>query len=198
MIYSGGINKYGTLQHIKISSRECKYENDDDVIDWTFFVVWWCKCINNFDKLLYFFIFLKQIKHLKKISDYKWNSLYLIIKILEMQNCLECGDQIIGRSDKKFCNDGCRNAYNNKHNRDSSNLMRNINNKLRKNHRILNEQKFVDGKAKTTRNKLTSEGFDFEYFTSLKIYKNGAEYRFVYDIGYKLLEEDWILLVRKE
>lgn len=76
--------------------------------------------------------------------------------------------------------------------------MRNINNKLRKNHRILSEQKFIEGKAKTTRNKLTSKGFDFDYFTSLKVYKNGAEYRFVYDIGYKLLEEDWILLVRKE
>ena len=115
-----------------------------------------------------------------------------------MQNCLECGDTIIGRSDKKFCNDGCRNAYNNKHNKDSSNLMRNINNKLRKNHRVLSEQKYTEGKAKTTRNRLIAEGFDFEYFTSLIIYKNGAEYRFLYDIGYKLLEDDWILLVRKE
>ena len=76
--------------------------------------------------------------------------------------------------------------------------MRNINNKLRKNHRILSEQKFVDGKAKTTRNKLTSEGFDFEYFTNFKIYKNGAEYRFLYEIGYRFLEDDWILLVKKE
>jgi len=115
-----------------------------------------------------------------------------------MQNCLECGEKIIGRSDKKFCNDGCRNAYNNKHNKDSSNLMRNINNKLRKNHRILSEQPYKEGKAKTTRNKLLAEGFDFDYFTTLKIYKNGAEYRFVYDIGYKILEEDWILLVKKE
>ena len=115
-----------------------------------------------------------------------------------MQKCLECNDPIFGRSDKKFCNDGCRNSYNNRHNKDATNLMRNINNKLRKNHRILADINFVDGKAKTTRNKLTSEGFDFEYFTSLKVYKNGAEYRFVYDIGYKLLEEDWILVVRKE
>lgn len=76
--------------------------------------------------------------------------------------------------------------------------MRNINNKLRKNHRILSEQKFIEGKAKTTRNRLISEGFDFGYFTSLIVYKNGAEYRFLYDIGYKFLEDDWILLVRKE
>ncbi|MBA5246320.1 DUF2116 family Zn-ribbon domain-containing protein [Marnyiella aurantia] len=115
-----------------------------------------------------------------------------------MNTCLECSEPIHGRSDKKFCSDACRNAFNNKQNKDASNLMRNINNKLRKNHRILADQKFTEGKAKTTRNKLSAEGFDFEYFTNLKIYKNGAEYRFVYDIGYKFLEEDWILLVRKE
>lgn len=119
-------------------------------------------------------------------------------QMIAMENCLECGEKIIGRSDKKFCNDGCRNAYNNQHNKDSSNLMRNVNNSLRKNYRVLSEQKYIDGKAKTTRSKLTAEGFIFENFTSLKVYKNGAEYRFLYDIGYKFLEEDWILLVRKE
>ena len=112
-------------------------------------------------------------------------------------NCLECGDKIIGRSDKKFCNDGCRNAYNNKQNSNSTNLMRNINNRLRKNYRILCEMN-PEGKTKTTRTKMISNGFDFEYFTQLVTYKNGSEYRFVYEQGYKLLEEDWILLVRKE
>lgn len=113
-------------------------------------------------------------------------------------NCLECGEKITGRSDKKFCNDACRNAFNNKQNKDSSNLMRNIHNKLRKNYRILAEQNFVEGKAKITREKLNLKGFDFEYFTNFKIYKNGAEYRFIYDIGYKFLEDHWILLVKKE
>ena len=51
--------------------------------------------------------------------------------------CLECGEKIVGREDKKFCSDGCRNAYNNKINKDSTNYMRNINNKLRKYYRIL-------------------------------------------------------------
>lgn len=117
---------------------------------------------------------------------------------MENNNCLECGEKIIGRADKKFCNDSCRNAFNNKQNKDSSNLMRNINNRLRKNYRVLSEQNFVEGKAKTTKQRLLSEDFSFEYFTSLKVYKNGAEYRFVYDIGYKILDEDWVLLVKKE
>lgn len=115
-----------------------------------------------------------------------------------MHNCLECGERILGRIDKKFCNDGCRNAYNNKQNKDSINLMRNINNRLRKNHRILSELHFFDGKFRTTRESLSSNGFDFTYFTNLKTYKNGSEYRFVYNIGYKILEDGWLLVVRKD
>ncbi len=112
-------------------------------------------------------------------------------------NCLECGEKIIGRSDKKFCNDACRNAYNNKQNKDSTNLMRNINNKLRKNYRILVETN-IEGKTKTARSKLEGLGFDFDYFTSIKVYKNGSEYRFIYNYGYKLLEEDFVLIVKNQ
>lgn len=112
-------------------------------------------------------------------------------------NCLECGEKIIGRSDKKFCNDACRNAYNNKQNKDSTNLMRNINNKLRKNYRILTEVN-IEGKTKVAKSKLDSLGFDFDYFTNIKVYKNGSEYKFIYDYGYKLLEEDFILIVKNQ
>lgn len=115
-----------------------------------------------------------------------------------MQTCLECGDKIIGRADKKFCNDGCRNSYNNKQNKDASNLMRNVHHRLRKNYRILSELKFKENKAQTFKEKLDSEGFDFEYFTNLKVYKNGAEYRFIYDIGYKFLEENRLLVVKND
>ena len=112
-------------------------------------------------------------------------------------NCLECGEKIIGRSDKKFCNDACRNAYNNKQNKDSTNLMRNINNKLRKNYRILTEVN-IEGKTKIARSKLDSLGFDFDYFTNLKVYKNGSEYKFIYNYGYKLLEDDFVLIVKNQ
>ncbi|PTT71848.1 MULTISPECIES: hypothetical protein [unclassified Chryseobacterium] len=112
-------------------------------------------------------------------------------------NCLECGEKIIGRSDKKFCNDACRNAYNNKQNKDSSNLMRNINNKLRKNYRILTEVN-TNGKTKVAKSKLDGLGFDFDYITNLKVYKNGSEYKFIYDYGYKLLEDDFVLIVKNQ
>jgi len=113
------------------------------------------------------------------------------------KTCLECGDKIVGREDKKFCSDGCRNAYNNKINKDSTNFMRNVNNKLRKNYRILSALN-VDGKGKATKSKLLSKGFDFEFFTNLRHTKTGSTYFFVYDQGYLLLDNDYYLLVKKE
>ena len=73
--------------------------------------------------------------------------------------------------------------------------MRNINNKLRKNYRILSEVN-IEGKTKIAKSKLDSLGFDFNYFTNVKVYKNGSEYKFIYDHGYKRLEEDYILIVK--
>ena len=114
-----------------------------------------------------------------------------------MKNCLECNEKIVGREDKKFCSDGCRNAFNNKINKDSTNFMRNVNNKLRKNYRILSELN-TDGKSKTTRMKLMSKGFDFEFFTSILNTKTGNTYYFLYDQGYRVLEDDYYMLVKKE
>lgn len=114
-----------------------------------------------------------------------------------MKTCLECSDIIVGREDKKFCNDGCRNVYNNKINKDSTNLMRNINNKLRKNYRILSELN-TEGKTKTSRTKLLEKGFDFKFFTSIYTTKNGNTYHFLYNQGYLTLENDWFMLVKKD
>ena len=113
------------------------------------------------------------------------------------KNCLECGDKMVGREDKKFCGDGCRNAYNNKMNKDHTNLMRNINNKLRKNYRILTELN-PEGKTKTTKNKLISKGFDFDLITSVYTTKTGNTYYFVYDQGYMTVENEGYVLVKKE
>ena len=113
------------------------------------------------------------------------------------KTCLECEEKIVGREDKKFCSDGCRNSYNNKINKDSTNFMRNINNKLRKNYRILSLLN-VEGKSKTTKTKLLSKGFDFEFFTNILNTNTGNTYYFVYDQGYRFLDNDFYMLVKKE
>lgn len=113
------------------------------------------------------------------------------------KTCPECGDKIVGRIDKKFCSDGCRNAHNNKMNKDGKNLIRNINNRLRKNWRIL-ESLNPDQKTKTTKIKLEAQGFDFNYFTSIYTTKAGTIYYFVYDQGYLPLDNDFYALVKRK
>lgn len=112
-------------------------------------------------------------------------------------NCLECGEKISGRTDKKFCGDYCRNAYNNKLNRDSKNLMRNVHNRLRKNYRILEELN-PEGKTTVLKSTLLKKGFNFEYMTSIYVTKKGSTYYFVYDQGYLAIDdsEKYVLVKR--
>lgn len=111
--------------------------------------------------------------------------------------CLECGDKLIGRADKKFCSDQCRNAFNNRNNSDANNLVRNVNNTLRKNRRILVELNPKD-KTKVSRDKLLSKGFSFNYFTNIYETKTGSIYHFCYEMGYLELDNDEVLIVKRE
>ncbi len=112
------------------------------------------------------------------------------------KNCLECNEKIKGRSDKKFCSDACRNTFNNNLNKDQTNLIRNTNNALRKNYRILKKLN-PNKKTKTTKNKMLSSGFDFTVFTSIYTTKIGTVYYFVYNQGYLPLEKDFVALVKR-
>jgi predicted nucleic acid-binding Zn ribbon protein len=116
----------------------------------------------------------------------------------EKKKCPVCGDPIIGRRDKKFCSDHCRVAhYNNLHS-DQSNFMRNINNILRKNRKILMDLN-PHGKSKVTKTELLDEGFKFAYFTNEYITKAGKVYRFCYEQGYLELDDgSYALVIRKE
>ncbi len=108
--------------------------------------------------------------------------------------CLDCGTQLMGRVDKKFCNDQCRNNYHNKENREDSILVRNVNAILRKNRNILKNLNPV-GKGKVKKQELVTEGFNFKYFTNLYKTKDGRIYYFVYEHGYIDLGNDYFALV---
>ena len=114
------------------------------------------------------------------------------------RTCLECGEAFIGRADKKFCSDQCRSAYNNHLNKDATNFIRNINNILRKNRRILAELN-PKGKAFVHKDQLLEKGFKFSYFTNEYVTKrSGNTYRFCYDQGYLAREDDYFTLVIRQ
>lgn len=115
-----------------------------------------------------------------------------------LKHCQACNKPIRGRTDKKFCDDYCRNSFNNQLKADSNNLIRNINNALRKNRRILQELLPPrDGTAKANRDKMLHLGFQFNYHTHTYTNAKGNQYLFCYEYGYMELENCWYLIVKK-
>ncbi len=116
---------------------------------------------------------------------------------MEQRRCLDCGEPIFGRLDKKFCSDQCRNNYNNRQNADVTTYVRNVNTILRKNRKILSELNPTD-KVTVHKDKLVNKGFNFSYFTNLYTTQKGSTYRFVYEYGYLPLENDFYMIVIRE
>ncbi|MGJ7030045.1 hypothetical protein [Niabella hirudinis] len=114
--------------------------------------------------------------------------------------CLSCQKPIRGRTDKKFCDDFCRNHYNNNSLRGGpEKLIRNINIALRKNRKILRDQlRPAEQTATVHRNKLLTAGFRFNYMTHQYRTKKAQTYCFCYDYGYLPLANNWLLVVRKK
>ncbi len=116
----------------------------------------------------------------------------------EERTCISCGKVVKGRSDKKFCDDYCRAAYNNDLKSAANNYIRNVNNALGKNRRILESLlPETEKTARANRDKLLHVGFQFKYFTHLHNTKNGHTYFYCYEYGYLPLENNWYLIVKK-
>jgi predicted nucleic acid-binding Zn ribbon protein len=111
------------------------------------------------------------------------------------KNCIACNKTIRGRSDKKFCNDSCRNSYNNQNRSNAPNLVKKINAVLVKNRNLLLEITGDNSQKKITREQLSLRGFLFNYYTHSYTNKRGNTYYFCYDHGW-LDVNDSILVVK--
>lgn len=110
--------------------------------------------------------------------------------------CTDCNSPLQGRKDKKFCNDHCRSNYNNNIRAKNNHAIRSINLILKKNRDIL--EKFnPQGKIKISRAKLLTAGFDPYYHTHTHYSKKSGLYIFCYEYGYKKLETEEFLLIKK-
>lgn len=117
---------------------------------------------------------------------------------LSTRNCLTCGEQLKGRSDKKFCGDECRSAFNNERNRDKNNLMRRINKILRSNRQILLELHKC-GTIRIQKHKLLELGYKFNYYTNTFQTKRGNCYQFCYELGILPIEDEkYFAIVRRK
>ena len=108
-------------------------------------------------------------------------------------NCLECSMPLRGRWDKKFCCDACRNVYNNRINGSVNNFVRNVNNVLKKNRRIL-EGLYRLGDKQIHKGILMEMDFNFQYFTGKKINQDSITFS-VYDFEYTTAENSKFVII---
>ena len=107
------------------------------------------------------------------------------------KKCLDCGDTIRGRTDKKFCSDQCRNNYNNRLNRDSNNYVRNVHGLLRKNRRILSDL-HGEGKIRIHKDALIALGYNFTFFTHVIETSSGERMNYCFEYGYLDKGDDYV------
>ncbi|HCL05721.1 MAG TPA: hypothetical protein DHW64_07050 [Chitinophagaceae bacterium] len=115
----------------------------------------------------------------------------------EQRKCLTCERIIHGRVDKKFCNDYCRSAFNNKKHLSDRGLIRRVNYLLLKNRYIL--EYFLKGSHPTAtimRKALSAKGFQFDFFTHTYHTADGKQYFCCYDHAYIELFNEELLITR--
>ena len=114
---------------------------------------------------------------------------------MEQRVCLECGKQLMGRVDKKFCNTRCRNDYNNAQYGKTTTYIRRINRILKRNRQILEQHTPREKSIKVPKKTLLKDGFSFEYFTHTYTTKSDKTYHFCYEYGYLDLGDNYFALV---
>ena len=110
--------------------------------------------------------------------------------------CQWCKDPLRGRSDKKFCDTSCRNAFNNQQDHSSAHLIKTINYVLRKNRNILAELFEMAGEQTSfPAAVLLYKGFQFQYHTEVQHANSPAPFYICYDFGYQAVSEELVQIV---
>lgn len=116
----------------------------------------------------------------------------------QVKNCLLCGSLLKGRLDKKFCNDYCRNTYNNSAQRTDTEYMRHVIYQLKRNRHILQSMLAEQHSIKTTRQLLLNKGFHFGFFTNSYTNQKGLTYQYCFELGYAVVHDLLIFIVRQQ
>lgn len=111
---------------------------------------------------------------------------YKIVKE-EAARCLECGNVITyGRTDKKFCDDTCRNRWHNRNAHDVRAVHARINGHLARNYKLLTGLLKV-GITTIPLTELAIGGFQSEYYTGSARRRGYMEYM-CYELCYEIAD----------
>lgn len=112
--------------------------------------------------------------------------------------CLTCGKPLRGRSDKKFCDPGCKNEYSNRLQHEEREAIKSIDRILKHNRRVLKRWLGQHSTRIVLARALLHAGFRFDYHTHHFVNHQSDLYVFCYDYGYLILDDGCCLVVRSK
>lgn len=111
-----------------------------------------------------------------------------------MRKCLFCGNILNGRSDKRFCDDNCRNNYHYKLIKDKNDKIKSINKILHDNRNILRSFR-KETKTVINKQELINANFSFDYFTGIYKTRKNSTFYIIYDEAYCYIDESKLLII---
>ena len=111
------------------------------------------------------------------------------------KSCLDCGKPLKGRSDKRFCNDSCRNNFNGRKRRDEQVRLNEqtpeIFRIIKKNYQLLKAckppQLDSNGYIFGPLSEMLELGFDPKFCTSV-LERDGETWKFCFECGFRISE----------
>ena len=85
---------------------------------------------------------------------------------MKMKFCLSCSKELVGRTDKKFCDAQCRSTYHNQNRPQHEITIQKINSILRRNRSLL-AHFCPSGKSTVRKDVLLQSGYSLELFTHI-------------------------------
>ena len=104
--------------------------------------------------------------------------------------CLYCKKELVGRTDKKYCNLHCKSAYQYQKAKDQPERFYNkVDNQLKLNRKLLKKYN-KGGKVTVRASVLNEKGFDANFFTHFWKNQKSDVYLFVYEYGFLKIKEN--------
>ena len=113
-----------------------------------------------------------------------------------MKACPVCNKPIVGRTDKKYCSDLCRNSHNNEALSEVRSKVTQVHTILRRNRKILEEMINLNVK-KVSKEKLLRQGFNFYYITGFEHDRHQNLRYMCYEYGYYSTGNDCYRLIKR-
>jgi hypothetical protein len=107
-----------------------------------------------------------------------------------MKKCLNCQEELFGRSDKIFCNEYCKSSFHYKKKLgEKRSMFESIDRQLKTNRRLLKLFN-KSGKSVVRKEELIKAGFNPKFFTHYWKNSHGDVYLFCYEFGFLAKEEN--------